>query len=108
MFGLGVAAYSLISFGKPQLIRSIQMAIIIAIVLSNSYFPWTESPYLPVMIGIAAAWLPIKLMSTSLWATVMLKRKYRLSSTDCAQPLARTGSSLKANDRGAPKAANDE
>lgn len=108
MLGFGVAAYSLISFGKPRLIRSIQIAIIIIIILSNSYYPWTPSPYLPLLVGIAAAWLLTKFIAASPWATNISKQEHFLPNSDRVQPLARTKPSHQhhAQDGGGPKAAS--
>ncbi|MFZ5674371.1 MAG: hypothetical protein ACOZAM_15545 [Pseudomonadota bacterium] len=100
MFGFGAAAYSLVSFGKPRLMRSIQIAIIIVIILSNSYYPWTTSPYLPLLVGIAAAWLPTRFKGAPPWMTISSTQKHRLPKTDRLPPVTRAEASRQHHAQG--------
>lgn len=52
-----VGIYLMIGIGKGWLMRAIQITIVMAVVLSNAYWPWTGSPYLPGLFGLGLAWL---------------------------------------------------
>lgn len=57
MVGLGVTMYVVLSIGQRRLTRSIQMMIIMAVALSETYYSWIGSPYLTALYGFVAAWL---------------------------------------------------
>lgn len=57
MIGLVIAIYLVIGVGKGWLIRAIQTTIFILVAGSNIPLKWTESPYLPGLIGLGAAYV---------------------------------------------------